>query len=159
MKEFSKKANLDKLDRELEEFRSKKEKVSPKQIKVQNDGWRMIIELVTGMLLGVSLGLGLDYMIGSEPIFLIIFSLLGFMAGVKTMMTTAKKINETRQIYLYTPRPVCTFAPKDCMSKRWLQLSVLGKRSRLQGSKQYAQIKVVVNFFEIFVLKFHLFRF
>ena len=95
MNEFSKKANLDKLDRKLEEFKSKKEKVSTKQIKVQNDGWRMIIELVTGMLLGVSLGLGLDYMIGSEPIFLIIFSLLGFMAGVKTMMTTAKKINET----------------------------------------------------------------
>ena len=95
MSEFSKKANLDKLDRKLEEFRSKKEKVSPKQIKVQNDGWRMIIELVTGMLLGVSLGLGLDYMIGSEPIFLIIFSLLGFMAGVKTMMATAKKMKET----------------------------------------------------------------
>ena len=95
MNEFSKKANLDKLDRKLEEFRSKKEKVSPKQIKVQNDGWRMIIELVTGMLLGVGLGLGLDYMIGSEPIFLIIFSLLGFMAGVKTMMATAKKMNET----------------------------------------------------------------
>jgi len=95
MDEFSKKANLDKLDRKLEEFKSKKEKVSPKQIKVQNDGWRMIIELVTGMLLGVSLGLGLDYMIGSEPIFLIIFSLLGFMAGVKTMMATAKKMNET----------------------------------------------------------------
>ena len=95
MNEFSKKANLDKLDRKLEEFKSKKEKVSPKQIKVQNDGWRMIIELVTGMLLGVSLGLGLDYMIGSEPIFLIIFSLLGFMAGVKTMMATAKKMNET----------------------------------------------------------------
>ena len=95
MNEFSKKANLDKLDRKLEEFKSKKEKISPKQIKVQNDGWRMIIELVTGMLLGVSLGLGLDYMIGSEPIFLIIFSLLGFMAGVKTMMATAKKMNET----------------------------------------------------------------
>ena len=95
MNEFSKKANLDKLDRKLEEFKSKKEKVSSRQIKVQNDGWRMIIELVTGMLLGVSLGLGLDYMIGSEPIFLIIFSLLGFMAGVKTMMATAKKMNET----------------------------------------------------------------
>ena len=95
MNEFSKKVNLDKLDRKLEEFKSKKEKNSPKQIKVQNDGWRMIIELVTGMLLGVSLGLGLDYIIGSEPIFLIIFSLLGFMAGVKTMMATAKKMNET----------------------------------------------------------------
>ena len=95
MNEYPKKANLDKLDRKLEEFKSKKEKVSPKKIKVQNDGWRMIIELVTGMLLGVSLGLGLDYMIGSEPIFLIMFSLLGFMAGVKTMMATAKKMNET----------------------------------------------------------------
>ena len=95
MDEFSKKANLDKLNRKLEEFKSKKEKDSPKRIKVQNDGWRMIIELVTGMLLGVSLGLGLDYMIGSEPIFLIIFSLLGFMAGVKTMMATAKNMNET----------------------------------------------------------------
>ena len=95
MNEFSKKANLDKLDRKLEEFKSKKEKDSPKRIKVQNDGWRMIIELVTGMLLGVSLGLGIDYIIGSEPIFLIIFSLLGFMAGVKTMMATAKKMNET----------------------------------------------------------------
>ena len=95
MNELSKKANLEKLDRKLEEFKSKKEKDSPRRIKVQNDGWRMIIELVTGMLLGVSLGLGLDYMIGSEPIFLIIFSLLGFMAGVKTMMATAKKMNET----------------------------------------------------------------
>ena len=95
MNEFSKKVNLDKLNRKLEEFKSKKEKDSPKRIKVQNDGWRMIIELVTGMLLGVSLGLGLDYMIGSEPIFLIIFPLLGFMAGVKTMMATAKKMNET----------------------------------------------------------------
>ena len=95
MNEFSKKANLEKLDRKLEEFKSKKEKDSPRRIKVQNDGWRMVIELVTGMLLGVSLGLGLDYMIGSEPIFLIIFSLLGFMAGVKTMMATAKKMNET----------------------------------------------------------------
>jgi len=95
MEELSKKVNLRNLDRKLEEFKSKKEKDSPKRIKVQNDGWRMIIELVTGMLLGVSLGLGLDYIIGSEPIFLIIFSLLGFMAGVKTMMATAKKMNET----------------------------------------------------------------
>ena len=95
MNEFSKKANLDKLNRKLEEFKSKKEKDSPKRIKVQNDGWRMVIELVTGMVLGVSLGMALDYIVGSEPIFLIVFSLLGFMAGVKTMIATAKKMNET----------------------------------------------------------------
>ena len=95
MNEFSKKANLDKLDRQIEEFKSKKEKDVPKRLKIQNDGWRMVIELVTGMILGVSLGIALDYIIGSEPIFLIVFSLLGFMAGVKTMMATAKKMNET----------------------------------------------------------------
>ena len=95
MNETSKKANLDKFDRKLEEFKSKKEKNVPKRIKVQNDGWRMIVELVTGMLLGVCLGMALDYLMGSEPIFLIVFSLLGFMAGVKTMIATAKKMNET----------------------------------------------------------------
>ena len=95
MDEFSKKTNLDKLDRQIKEFRSKKERNVPKKLKVQNDGWRMVIELVIGMLLGVSLGMAIDYFIGSEPIFLIVFSLLGFMAGVKTMISTAKKMNET----------------------------------------------------------------
>ena len=95
MKKFSKKANLEKLDKQIEEFKSKIENDRPKRVKVQNDGWRMVIELVTGMLLGVSLGMALDYIIGSEPIFLIVFSLLGFMAGVKTMIATAKKMNET----------------------------------------------------------------
>ena len=95
MDEFSKRANLDKLDRQIEEFKSKKAKGVPKRLKVQNDGWRMVIELVTGMLLGVSLGLAFDYIVGSEPLFLIVFSLLGFMAGVKTMVATAKKMNET----------------------------------------------------------------
>ena len=94
MDEFSKRANLDKLDRQIEEFKSKKAKGVPKRLKVQNDGWRMVIELVTGMLLGVSLGLAFDYIVGSEPLFLIVFSLLGFMAGVKTMIATAKKMNE-----------------------------------------------------------------
>ena len=91
----SKKENLDKLDRQIEEFKSKKEKFEPKHLKVQNDGWRMVVELVTGMLLGICLGMALDYIVGSEPILLIVFSLLGFMAGVKTMIATAKKMNET----------------------------------------------------------------
>ncbi len=95
MKQSSKKDNLDQLDKKIEEFKSNKEENRPKRLKVQNDGWRMVIELVTGMVLGVSLGMALDYIVGSEPIFLIVFSLLGFMAGVKTMIATAKKMNET----------------------------------------------------------------
>ena len=97
MNDYSKKANLDRLDKKLEEFKSKKRKNGTKRLQVQNDGWRMVIELVTGMLLGICLGIALDYLMGSEPIFLIVFSLLGFMAGVKTMIATAKKMNETNK--------------------------------------------------------------
>ena len=94
MDQSSNKVNLDKLDRQIEEFKSKKKKHDPKRLKVKNDGWRMVVELVTGMLLGICLGMALDYIFGSEPIFLIVFSLLGFMAGVKTMIATANKMNE-----------------------------------------------------------------
>ena len=52
--------------------------------------WRMVIELVSGMLLGLSIGFGLDYVFGTQPIFLVIFVLLGFAAGVRTMMKTAQ---------------------------------------------------------------------
>ncbi len=54
--------------------------------------WRMVIELVTGMFLGLAIGYGLDWLFASQPIFLIIFALLGFIAGVRTMMGTAKQL-------------------------------------------------------------------
>jgi ATP synthase protein I len=51
--------------------------------------WRMVLELVTGMLLGLGIGYGLDTLFGTKPIFLVIFTLLGFAAGIKTMLGTA----------------------------------------------------------------------
>jgi ATP synthase protein I len=54
--------------------------------------WRMVIELVTGMLLGLGIGYGLDVLFGTLPIFLVIFSLFGFAAGIRTMMGTAKQM-------------------------------------------------------------------
>ena len=98
MNEYSKKVSLEKLDKKLEEFKSKKDRDGPKRLRAQNDGWRMVIELVTGMLLGIVLGMAIDYLVGSEPVFLIVFSLLGFIAGVKTMIATAKKMNETNNL-------------------------------------------------------------
>jgi ATP synthase protein I len=54
--------------------------------------WRMVLELVTGMLLGLAIGYGLDVLFGTRPIFLILFALLGFAAGIKTMMGTARQM-------------------------------------------------------------------
>lgn len=62
--------------------------------------WRMIIELVTGMVIGMGIGYGLDLLLGTLPICLIIFALLGFAAGIKTMLRTAdqmKKQQDTGQ--------------------------------------------------------------
>jgi len=55
-------------------------------------GWRMVIELVSGLLIGVGLGYGLDVLFGTLPIFLVVFTLLGFVAGVNVMIRTSKEI-------------------------------------------------------------------
>ena len=57
-----------------------------------NVAWRMVIELVVGMVMGMGIGYGLDRLFGTLPIFLILFSLLGFAAGIRTMMRTANEL-------------------------------------------------------------------
>ena len=59
-------------------------------------GWRMVIELVAGLLIGFGMGYGLDRLFGTLPIFLILFTLLGFVAGVRTMMRTAKEFQDEK---------------------------------------------------------------
>ena len=54
--------------------------------------WRMVIELVSGLAIGFGLGYGLDIVLGTLPIFMIIFTLLGFVAGIRTMLSTAKEV-------------------------------------------------------------------
>lgn len=53
--------------------------------------WRMVIELVAGLGIGFGIGYGLDVLFGTLPIFMVLFILLGFVAGVRTMMRTAKE--------------------------------------------------------------------
>lgn len=54
--------------------------------------WRMVIELATGIMLGSAIGYGIDVLFGTLPIFLVIFSLFGFAAGIKTMLGSAKEL-------------------------------------------------------------------
>lgn len=56
--------------------------------------WRMVIELVAGLLIGFGMGYGLDTLFGTLPLFLVIFTMLGFAAGVKTMLRSAREIQE-----------------------------------------------------------------
>ena len=55
-------------------------------------GWRMVTELVTGLGIGFGIGYSLDITIGTAPFMMVIFTLLGFAAGIKTMMRSAREI-------------------------------------------------------------------
>lgn len=57
-----------------------------------SQGWRMVIELVSGLGIGFVVGYGADYLLGTLPWFLVTFTLLGFAAGVKTMLRTAQEV-------------------------------------------------------------------
>jgi len=56
--------------------------------------WRMVTELVVGVLVGGAIGWGLDALFGTLPILLIVMGLLGFAAGVRTMMRSAEEVRE-----------------------------------------------------------------
>ena len=89
-------SGLTNLSQKLDQVKLRKIK-SPTERKAfgsANLGWRMIIELVIGMSLGIFLGLGMDYFFETKPLFLIIMALFGFAGGVKTMMRTAKELDK-----------------------------------------------------------------
>lgn len=56
--------------------------------------WRMVIELVTGLGIGFGIGYGLDAVFGTMPLFLVLFTLLGFAAGVRVMIRSAHEIQQ-----------------------------------------------------------------
>lgn len=58
--------------------------------------WRMVIELVSGMVLGLGIGYGLDVVFATRPVFLVIFALLGFAAGIRVMLGTAREMEKKK---------------------------------------------------------------
>lgn len=87
------------LEARLAKIRAKPEPVKSQIGKGFSQGevaWRMIIELCTGLVLGLALGYGLDVLFGTLPIFLILFCGIGFAAGIKTMLGTARAMGETK---------------------------------------------------------------
>ena len=80
-----------------EKLAAKKKAMEPEPVEEHHlsqaqAGWRMVTELVVGLLLGFGLGYGLDQFFGTLPILLIICSMLGFAGGVRAMMRTAGEI-------------------------------------------------------------------
>lgn len=58
--------------------------------------WRMVVELVAGLGIGFGMGYGLDVLFGTLPVFMVIFTMLGLAAGVKTMLRSAREIQDKK---------------------------------------------------------------
>jgi len=58
--------------------------------------WRMVIELVSGLGIGLGIGYGLDALLGTKPWLMLIFTILGLVAGVRVMMRTAADMNKAQ---------------------------------------------------------------
>ena len=92
------KARKDALDARLDEIRqanAPKPHTEEHYSQAQH-AWRMVVELVAGLGIGFGLGFGLDILLGTQPFLMVAFTLLGFVAGVKTMMRTAQELQDTR---------------------------------------------------------------
>ncbi len=90
------KARLEMLERKLAEKR---------QVEVPKDhmddhyshaqhAWRKVIELVAGLGIGLAIGFGLDAFFGTRPFLMIVFVLLGFAAGIRTVLRTAQEMQK-----------------------------------------------------------------
>lgn len=59
--------------------------------------WRMVIELVAGLMIGFGIGYGLDALFGTMPIFLVLFIFLGLAAGINTMLRSAREVQRKHE--------------------------------------------------------------
>lgn len=75
-----------------------KSRANPQRSKVEEHhsqaqlAWRMVIELVAGLVIGFGMGYGLDYLFGTTPWLMVVFVILGLIAGIKTMIRSANEV-------------------------------------------------------------------
>jgi ATP synthase protein I len=90
-------AKLDELDQRIRAARGQQAPVRGKsgdKFTAAGMAWRMTLELVVGGLVGAAIGWGLDALLGTLPLFLIVFILLGFAAGIRTVMRSAEELQK-----------------------------------------------------------------
>jgi ATP synthase protein I len=90
------KAQLEALEAKLAEKRVKDEPTPhmDDHYSQAQHAWRMVIELVAGLGIGFGMGFGLDALFGTTPFLMIVFTLFGFAAGIRTMMRSAREIEK-----------------------------------------------------------------
>ncbi|UWQ03957.1 AtpZ/AtpI family protein [Aliiroseovarius crassostreae] len=85
------------LEKRLKQVRGTEEKehAGDKAYNQAQYAWQMVIELIAGLGIGFGIGYGLDALLGTKPIMMVLFIMLGFAAGVKVMLGTAAHMQKS----------------------------------------------------------------
>lgn len=92
-------ARLDALEKRIETAQSATVRKRDPKAESLNQGqlaWRMVIEMVAGLLIGFGIGYGLDRLFGTLPLFLVLMTFAGLAAGVTTMLRSAREVENKR---------------------------------------------------------------
>lgn len=65
--------------------------------------YRFATELVVALIVGGGIGWGLDYLLHTRPVFLILFFIAGAVAGIRNVMSAAKQLNEQQAEAAHLP--------------------------------------------------------
>lgn len=81
------------LDRELDERRASREAVMRETVRPPRQGYGLAMRLgadfVAGVVIGAAIGWGVDKLLGTSPWGLMVFLLLGFAAGILSVLRSA----------------------------------------------------------------------
>jgi ATP synthase protein I len=99
-------ARLGSLDRRLSEIRDNRKIGTDQPEGISEDsaakasamarGFRLSSELVTGVVVGAAIGWGIDRLLSTSPFGLIVFFLLGFVAGLVNLVRSAGVMQRNR---------------------------------------------------------------
>jgi ATP synthase protein I len=103
-------SRLKDLGSRIEAEKSEKRAAEKPSMKYQgasdySKGYRLASEFVAGVLVGGLVGFGLDKLFHTLPLFLIVFLLLGFGAGILNMSRSANRNPPTAEELRNMPRP------------------------------------------------------
>jgi ATP synthase protein I len=88
-------ARLDEVQQRIDALRAArapKRNPAAEKFTAASLAWRMVTELVVGVLIGAAMGWGIDSLLATKPLFLLVFGLLGFAAGIRTVMRSAEQV-------------------------------------------------------------------
>ncbi len=94
MKNNDRLPSLEKLQAKIDKFRGKKPSAPDSGNDDMTYAVRMVVDLATGVIMGVGVGYFADWYFSTIPLFMIIGLFLGGAAGVNNMIRSAKIIDK-----------------------------------------------------------------